>query len=329
VTRERTHVDISVVICTYNRSHGLERVLGHLAEQKPPSGLEWEILAIDNNSTDGTPETVRRFAREHPRLVVRYVFERTQGLSFARNRAVGEARGELLAFTDDDVLIDGGWLAAIGDILPRREFLGFGGKVIPQMPHDIPGWLVLKGPFALNKGGVIVSHDLGNEFKKYAEKDPRPVGANLIFRRSAFERFGLFRTDLGKRGDQIFFGEDVEFSARIEAGGAGMLYVPHAIVYHPVESARLTKRVFRQYYYQIGRARATLNRYPSHAVRYWGIPRHLFRKLAVRVGKAALAVAMLRRERWFYYELDIRSLVAELIGCYGIRSHGSRNRSDM
>ena len=320
-------MDISIVICTYNRSHGLDRVLGQLAEQKLPSELAWEILVVDNNSTDDTPEIVGRFAQQHPDLDLRYVFEPSQGLSFARNRAVREAKGEIVAFTDDDVFIDTGWVGAIAEVLPREEFMGFGGKVIPQVPPDAPPWLVSKGRFALNRGGVIVSHNPGDVQREYTGKDPRPVGANLFFRRTAFERFGLFRTDLGKSGDAVFFGEDVEFTARLEAGGARLLYVPTAVVYHPVDSARLTKRVFRQYYYQIGRARARLSRYPSHAVKYQGIPRHLFRKLAVRVGEAAVAIAMLRRERWFYYELEIRSLLGELIGCYGLRSHGTRNRS--
>lgn len=320
-------MDISVIICTYNRSYSLDRVLGQLAEQRPPIGLAWEIVVVDNNSTDDTPDVVRRFAQQHPNLDVRYVFEPSQGLSFARNRAVREAKGEMIAFTDDDVFLDAGWVGAIAEVLPREEFIGFGGKVIPQVPPDLPCWLVLKGRFALNRGGVIVSHNPGDVEREYTGKASRPVGANLFFRRSAFEQFGLFRTDLGKSGDAVFFGEDVEFTARLEAGGARLLYVPTAVVYHPVDSTRLTKRVFRQYYYQIGRARARLNRYPSHAVKYWNIPRHLFRKLAVRVGEAAVAVVLLRWERWFYYELEIRSLLGELIGCYRTESHGSRNSS--
>ena len=98
-------MDISIIICTYNRSESLKRTLQSLKEMSVSDDIEWELLIVDNNSTDNTREAVNDFTKTSG-LNCRYVFESKQGLSNARNRGVKEACGEIIAFTDDDVIVD-------------------------------------------------------------------------------------------------------------------------------------------------------------------------------------------------------------------------------
>jgi glycosyltransferase involved in cell wall biosynthesis len=301
-------------------------VLSQLVNLAPPSTAAWETVIVDNHSTDSTEIMARQFLRSHLHLNIRYVFEPALGLSNARNRGIAEARGELLAFTDDDVVLGEDWLLAMEGMLSQKDYLGFGGKIIPTFPPNLPDWLVVKGPFALTTGGVVVSHDHGNEIKEYTGRMQRPIGANIFFRREAFEKFGLFRTDLGKKGKEVFFGEDSEFSSRLERGGARLLYFPQAVVYHPVDPARLRKGIFREYFFQMGRYRGYRNDYPPHIVRYLGIPRHLFRRLLVKLREALFALGTFKWGRVFYYELMIRALVGEIVECYRSGMSDARDR---
>src|SRR5262249_48517636 len=120
---------ISLCICTYNRSRSLNETLNSVRGLQSLEAL-LEILIIDNNSTDDTADIVETFA---PELPIRRVVELSQGLSHARNRAIAEFRGELLLFTDDDVLLDPDWLTAYAlaaSKFPRAQF--FGGRILPQ-----------------------------------------------------------------------------------------------------------------------------------------------------------------------------------------------------
>src|SRR5579863_10079992 len=101
-------MDISVILCTYNRCDDLTQALAGLAASRMPQSVDWEVLVVDNNSKDRTRSVVEEFSSVYPRF--RYLFEGQQGLSNARNAGIAAARGRVLAFTDDDVIIDPGWL---------------------------------------------------------------------------------------------------------------------------------------------------------------------------------------------------------------------------
>src|SRR5262245_54525978 len=106
------HVMLSVVICTYNRAERLRETLESLRKIRTPAGIAWELLLIDNNSSDDTKAVALGFAR-HFGWALRYIFEEKAGLCHARNRGVKEARGEIIAFTDDDCIADHNWIKAI------------------------------------------------------------------------------------------------------------------------------------------------------------------------------------------------------------------------
>jgi glycosyltransferase involved in cell wall biosynthesis len=279
---------ISVIVCTYNRSHSLKVTLASLQRMHVPADLAWELVVIDNNSSDDTEEVVREYQRTAP-FAVRYFFESTQGHSQARNRGIVEAQGVVLAFTDDDVIVDSYWLAELKQSYDQLHCLGVGGKIVPVWSSERPAWLREDGPYPLMR--AIVSFDPGEDVSVL--KTP-PFGANMSFRRSAFERYGLFRTDLGRRGTRLMGSEDTEFGRRLLSSNERLIYNSRAIVHHPVEQERLTRGYFQRWYFEYGRA----------SIRTGASPRGFvsLRDLTANLVRWATAIDPQRR---FYYRLAV------------------------
>jgi glycosyltransferase involved in cell wall biosynthesis len=269
---------ISIVICTYNRCKQLQKVLQDLATLLVPSGLVWEVIIIDNNSTDQTRSTIEQFI-QRTSISIRYVVEVEQGLSYARNRGIREARGDLIAFTDDDVKLDPQWLTAIVEaVAAYPHAMGFGGRVLPIFSGQLPSWFATAGPYRLS--GFYPVYDRGEEVRSCTEVGMyTPSGANCFFRTSAFQRYGLFRTDLGYVGGRTLGHEDSEFSYRLLRHGEDVMYIPKVVVYHPVEENRLTRSFMLRWAYWAGRGAARRNDSPEQGVLIKGIPRYLIRRL--------------------------------------------------
>lgn len=186
---------ISVAICTRNRARLLEQVLDSLSSQVlEPS--RWEVLVVDNASEDDTPR-VTRLAAERG-LAVRHVLEEATGLSYARNRAIREARGEYVGFTDDDCLLPPDWLRTAAEIIEARRPAVFGGPYAPWYASGKPAWFK----------DSYVDFSLGDEARELAG-DRFLSGANVFFRRELAEGADLFDPGLGMRGDSIAYGEEV------------------------------------------------------------------------------------------------------------------------
>lgn len=305
-------VDVSIIVCTYNRAARLKEVVEMLASLAPAPGSTHEFLIVDNNSSDGTHEVVKEAILRHGETF-RYIFETRQGLSWARNTGIASARGRLIAFTDDDVRIDRNWLAVLCRTAKNDPQAAFGGRILPLWEISPPSWFIGTGPFKMLKGGVIVGHDLGEERREYTLEMQTPVGANMAFRREVFERHGLFRTDLGKTGKKVFFGEDADIFTRLLRAGEKVLYVPDALIYHPVDQERMTKRNFLVSYFNIGRTLARTDSFPQDAVRYWGVPRYLFRMLMGEVWKRTAALASARYKEALFHKFEIHFLLGQIV----------------
>jgi glycosyltransferase involved in cell wall biosynthesis len=289
-------MNITVILCTYNRSASLGRALESVAASELPNSVEWEVLVVDNNSSDGTREVVEEFCRRHPGRF-RYLFESRQGLSQARNAGIREARGDILAFIDDDVTVDRHWLQNLTRSLETGEWAGAGGRILLEPGFSPPSWLALDGPYGM--GGVLGLFDRG---EKSRELDWAPFGSNMAFRRSMFEKYGEFRTDLGRCGDRLMSGEDMEFGRRLVYAKEHLRYEPSAVVYHPVTEYRLRKVYFLTWYFNFGRSQVREN---GHGPNIWGIPRPYFS--IVRKGTTSMAIFALRwllalkpQQRFFY-----------------------------
>ena len=222
------HFDISAVITTYNRSEMLAKALEPLLCQNA-GGVRYEVIIVDNNSTDNTRATVEAFiAKGHTNL--RYVFESRQGIAHGRNAGIAAARGDIIAFTDDDVVVTNNWIAVIKRSFaenPDVEFIG--GKILPDWTEPPPHWLTVDHwwPLALLDRG-------DNRFHVNASNPLCLPTANASFRRETFSRIGLFSPEFSGR-------EDHELFVRLWQSGGQGLYEPDLVVMARVQPERLSK----------------------------------------------------------------------------------------
>ena len=290
---------VSVIVCTFNRCASLAETLASLAASEVPEKVEWELLVVDNNSKDGTREVVERFSRSAT-VKVRYLFEPQQGLSRARNKGLATSSAEYVLFTDDDVLVDPGWLRyTLGALVDRRADCA-GGKVLPLWRGDRPKWLSDR---MLN---VLAMLDYGDELLELdgAADDRMLYGASLAFRREKLLAIEAFNPDLGRKGS-VGAGEDMEIQERLRKQGGRIIYEPRSIVYHKIDPERLHKRYFRRWHYVAGRDRAKLIR-PSRFT-IMGIESHLLREFLSTAMKLLGATLQLRWNRLF--ELELRCIL--------------------
>ncbi|MFD2672709.1 glycosyltransferase [Marinicrinis sediminis] len=234
---------ISVIICTYNRASLLSETLMALPELHRMD--QAEVIVVDNQSTDHTAAVVAQFQQHWPAsCTLRYVREREQGLSHARNRGIEEASGDWIAFLDDDAIPERNWLQMMVQAFERYpDAEGIGGKIRPRFETARPDWLIheLELPY------TIV--DLGDEEKKYP-KHLFPFGANMVLKREVVERI-RFPVHLGRKGNSLLSGEESWLFQRIQDEGGALYYIPGLVVDHFIPEERLTKEWIRKrYYYQ-------------------------------------------------------------------------------
>jgi glycosyltransferase involved in cell wall biosynthesis len=235
---------VTVAVITYNRFRYLRETLSGLVRQDYPAD-RWELLVIDNNSTDKTRDVVSLFMGSNPSP--RWILETRQGLDHGRNRAVEEARGDVIALVDDDIIVEPDWLVQL--VAPftseKSHSIGVvGGEVVPIFPDGIPPWLQgFHGPLALrpDAGPLLPSQTL--------------MGANFAFPKWVFERFGAFDTRLDRRGAMLFGGGDTEMIRRIRSVGLEAWFVPGARVLHQISASRLTLDYARRHAFDAARSR--------------------------------------------------------------------------
>jgi glycosyltransferase involved in cell wall biosynthesis len=304
-------MNVTVIVCTYNRHEILAKALESVFASRLPDSVKWEILVVDNNSRDQTREVVEEFGNRHPARV-RYLFEPQPGKSFALNAGIREARGEIIAFMDDDVTVEPTWLQNLTATLYSDQWAGTGGRTRPAQSIPVPRWLAMEGPYSL--GGILAAaFDFGDE---PCELQVAPYGANMAFRKAMFEKYGAFRTDMGPSPSRETPrpNEDTEFGRRLMAAGEHLRYEPSAVAYHPVQVDRIEKAYFLTWWFDYGRAGV---REVIQKPDVLGIPRHYPRILKTivtllvpRTLKWALAVNPQRR---FYSKCYVWTTVGQIV----------------
>ena len=228
---------------------------------------------MDNNSNDQTREVVEDFCRRYPGRF-RYLFEPRQGKSHALNTGIAEAKGDALAFMDDDVTVEATWLWNLIVPLQNGKWIGSGGRVLPRWVCSTPKWLpsqgwYVSGPLALFDQGAIPC----------ILTEP-PFGTNMAFKKNTFRKYGGFRTDLGPCPGSEVRNEDTEFGRRLLAAREPLWYEPSAVVHHRVPEERVRKEYFLAWWFD--KARADIRELGIPTDTKWlvqGIPLHLFRRL--------------------------------------------------
>ena len=235
-------ITVSAIICTHNGARVLEKAISSLRNQDYPDNL-YEIIVVDNASTDETPDVVAKVNRSGGKQV-RYVEEPRLGLSHARNAGVRAAESDLVAFIDDDALADEGWLSGLVRVYAEHDAACVGGKVVPIWSASRPRWL----PEELHISLTIV--DMGDETRQLFGLE-YPAGTNVSFSKAALDHVGAFDPSLGRRGELLLSGEEDELCSRLEKAGYKRFYTPHAVVHHVVPASRLNKRwLMRRAYWQ-------------------------------------------------------------------------------
>jgi glycosyltransferase involved in cell wall biosynthesis len=274
-------MDISVVMSTYNRCHLLDQDIEALLNQQT-NGLDYEIIVVDNNSTDKTAAKIASYAERDPR--VRYIFEARQGVAYGRNAGISAARAGVIAFCDDDVYVARDWLQKIDEAIkryPDAEFVG--GKVLPVWRQPPPRWILAKmAPLALQ--------DYGEEPMRVSMENALClVSACLAVRRRALDKAGLFPLETQRVKDSVGSSEDYEWELEVwKYGGHGM-YVPDIICYCEVPAGRLVKSYHRRWHLGHGKFNALARRrdFEGGRWRFLDVPAFVYRQLA----SAALGAA--------------------------------------
>jgi len=245
---EGGNLRISAIVCTYNNASLLRRTLDSLIKQTLPP-QDYEIIIVDNNSTDNTPEVVREF-QEQSSHQIQYVLETIQGLSAARNTGIQQSSGPLISFIDDDAEADPGWLAAVVEAFRQNpDAWGVGGNTFAIWDAKRPSWLT--DDFL----GNLSIQDRGPEKRKLTTHE-HILGTNCSFRREVFAEIGDFPTDLGRVGKSLLAGEEAELCRRIRLQGKSMYHIPDVVVYHHVTPERMMRSYLRRRCYLSGLSRA-------------------------------------------------------------------------
>lgn len=272
-----------------------------------PTSVQWDVMVIDNNSTDQTREVVEGFCQRFPARFC-YACEAKQGKSHALNAGIRRAGGDVLAFMDDDVEVDPHWLSNLTAPLMSGEWAGSGGRILPEQGFVPLGWMDVSSRYGL---APLAMFDLGGEPGEL--KEP-PFGTNMAFRKGMFSKHGEFRIDLGPQPGSEIRSEDTEFGSRLLAAGECLWYEPSAVVYHQVPQNRAKRKYFQTWWF--GKGRADVREIGTSTEARWyivGIPLYLFRRLAIWTLRFTIST---REPERFSSKLKVYWLAGSIRECY-------------
>ncbi|MBF0622752.1 MAG: glycosyltransferase family 2 protein [Magnetococcales bacterium] len=271
-------MDISIVISTYNRDYNLPDCLSAFDDQIDLDGVDWEVILVDNNSNDAT-QTVVQALIEKVSYRLRYTFEAKQGLSNARNHGTEIAQGRYIVFTDDDIRVSPGWIAAYWRGFQQTKAQVVGGRIHLDPTVPVPTWIE-QNPVVK---GFIGFQDYGPEPKALDGHKTYPYGGNMGFERDVLINAGGFDPNLGRKGtgtsaSELIKGEETVLFNTLGDQGCMMWYTPDALVYHKVHDFQLKRRYFMIVQYNSGKINAA--RDPDRYSRtLFGIPLFIVNQL--------------------------------------------------
>lgn len=238
----------SFITCTYNRDKYIGQTLQSVCDQKYPDN-NYEIIVIDNNSTDNTPSICEEFRAKYPNKSFRYFKEMNQGLSFALNRGIKEAQGEFLIFVDDDETIIPEHLERLDNHLRTYpEAVLCGTPVIPVYEIPEPKWMSRFTQRLI--GGYF---DQGKEVKILEAKN-YPGTGHTIIKKELYERYGNYNTELGRKGTSLIGAEDKDMFNRLKNNNIVCYYLPDIPIYHHIPPNKMTDEFFHKLTYSIGKS---------------------------------------------------------------------------
>lgn len=237
---------LSVIICTYNRDKYIYNVLKSVADNDyPHSG--YEIVLVNNNSTDNTAAECQRFQADYPDITFRYFVETQQGLSYARNCGIQQSKGDLLVYVDDDATVNKEYLQTYADFFAHHpDAAAAGGPILPVYETEEPAWMS-----HYTRQLVTGKLYLGSSQRQFP-RNAFPGGGNSCYRKSVFDTVGLFNVELGRKGNSLIGAEEKDLFDKMTTNGMHFFYLPSAILYHIIPAKKLTPDYFNRLTHGIG-----------------------------------------------------------------------------
>lgn len=285
---------VSLIVCTYNRDKYIYGCLKRIAENGyPPHG--YEIVLVNNNSTDSTEQLCLKFGKEYPQVKFRYFNETMQGLSFARNRGINEANGEWLVFLDDDAFLHPDYLKNLCSNLEQHPDAGaFGGQITPEFESGVePKWLC-KWTYSW-----VSAIDMGKKTTLF-NGGKYPIGANMGISRKTIEQCGVFNTELGRSKNNLMAGEEKDIFSRISNAGIPIYYFPDVAVNHIIPPHRTTVDFIRRLGAGVG---------ASERLRCGNLSKKaLFKRKVTEMVKWGATIVL-----WVYYLITLRPACGNML----------------
>ncbi|MCR9253055.1 MAG: glycosyltransferase [bacterium] len=234
--KETVKPQLSIVVCTYNRDQYIQKTLEHLRDQTIKKS-KYEVIIVNNNSTDNTNEIIESFLKGEGENCsnFRYFIELNQGHSFSRNRGITESNSPLINFIDDDAFVKPDFAEEIIKFFDETpDAKAIGGKIIPHYEGEKPKWM---SKYLLP---LVAALDMGTKVTRF-KGSKFPIGANMTFRSSVFEKYGIFNVDLGRKGSGLEGGDEKDVFMRMKKNNEPIYYLPTAQVDHVIPEKRIQK----------------------------------------------------------------------------------------
>jgi glycosyltransferase involved in cell wall biosynthesis len=253
----------SIIICTFNREKYLPACLDHLKQQTADPD-SYEIVIVNNNSTDSTKSICENFQKENPHIHCSYIEEERPGLSYARNSGVNAAKGEIVCFIDDDAFAHRDYVQNLSNCIDKLpELTAFGGKILPVFESEKPKWL---SRWLMPLVSVL---DKGDSLKRFKGKE-YPIGANMGCKKLLIVELNYFNCDLGRKGTELLGGEEKDFFYKLKKKEP-IFYLPDVVVDHIIPENRLTFDYIKRMGIGIGRSER-IRTLSSHKITYiWSL----------------------------------------------------------
>jgi glycosyltransferase involved in cell wall biosynthesis len=315
--------DVSVVVSTRNRADVLGNCLRAIAANR--ATVSFEIIVVDNGSTDGTREVVRAVA-DTCEVPLHYVWEPRQGVSYGRNAGIARTAGRIVAFTDDDIQVSDDWVERVHRLFDGHADIDcVGGAVLPIWSEPCPEWLDARhwSPLSVTDHGA-------KEFLIDAGHPRCLPTSNLAFRRGVFERIGGFSGAFPRA-------QDHELQLRFWLSGGRELYSPTLIVHTAVPAERMRVSYHRRWHAWHGRMCARMRlrertrpdggvgRMPTQQRVILGAPAFLWRELTSAVWGWVASLPRANRSRRLEHEMRVRHLLGYILEQPRLRDHANAN----
>jgi glycosyltransferase involved in cell wall biosynthesis len=278
---------LSILIATFDRSQSLKKTLESIAGSSPIGLHEFQVVVVDNNSRDNTKAVVEDFINKKV-FDIRYILEEKQGKVFALNTGLRAAQGDVIVFTDDDVVVSREWLKIIAEDVSEKKFDCVTGRIVPVIPNVLPVW------YSDKISTVVGNVDPGNNL----DRTDYITGSNMAIRKYILEEAGGFKYRDG------LINEDTILSRKISGLGYKMYYDPRMIVFHYFQQEKFKKPYFKKWYFLSGRAIALMNASDESGQKrnFFNIPLWRYREGSVHLLKIFLY--LFDQKNSFFHQLN-------------------------